>query len=247
MTYGLSVMITTRKMIVSAASRMFSAISLGVFCRLAPSISPIMRSMNDLAGVGGDADLDLVGEHGGAAGDGRAVAAGFADDRGGFAGDGRFVHRRRAFDDLAVGGDQLVGVDDEQVALAERFGRHDLDRCRPACSLLADGFGAALAQRIGLGLAAALGHRLGEVREEHREPEPQRDLQHEAERLAVRVGEEQLDRRDRRADLGHEHDRVSHHVDRVELLEALDDRREHDLRIEQRPLPGLDALAPSVR
>ncbi len=32
-------------MIVSAASRMFSAISLGVFCRLAPSTSAIIRSM----------------------------------------------------------------------------------------------------------------------------------------------------------------------------------------------------------
>ena len=29
-----------------------------------------------------------------------------------------------------------------------------------------------LAQRVGLGLAAPLGHRLGEVGEEHREPEP---------------------------------------------------------------------------
>ncbi len=37
-------MSTMRKMIVSAESRMVSAISLGVFCRFAPSTRPIMRS-----------------------------------------------------------------------------------------------------------------------------------------------------------------------------------------------------------
>ena len=39
---------------------------------------------------GGDPHLDQVGQHRRAAGDGRAVAAGFADDRRGFAGDRRF-------------------------------------------------------------------------------------------------------------------------------------------------------------
>ena len=38
-------------MIVSAASRMVSAISLGVFCRAAPSTSAIMRSTNDSPGL----------------------------------------------------------------------------------------------------------------------------------------------------------------------------------------------------
>ena len=42
---------TARKMIVSAESRIESAISLGVFWRLAPSISSIMRSMNDSPGL----------------------------------------------------------------------------------------------------------------------------------------------------------------------------------------------------
>ena len=40
-----------RKMIVSAASRMSSAISFGVFCRLAPSTSEIMRSRNASPGL----------------------------------------------------------------------------------------------------------------------------------------------------------------------------------------------------
>ena len=39
------------KMMVSAASRMFSAISFGVFCRLAPSTRAIIRSMNVSPGL----------------------------------------------------------------------------------------------------------------------------------------------------------------------------------------------------
>ena len=39
-----------------------------------------------------------------------------------------------------------------------------------------DRFGPGLAQRVGLRLAAAFGHRFGEVREQHRKPEPERDL-----------------------------------------------------------------------
>ena len=39
------------KMMVSEASRMFSAISFGVFCRLAPSTRAIIRSMNVSPGL----------------------------------------------------------------------------------------------------------------------------------------------------------------------------------------------------
>ena len=50
---GSSVTVARRKMIVSAASRMSSAISFGVFCRLAPSTIAIMRSRNVSPGIGG--------------------------------------------------------------------------------------------------------------------------------------------------------------------------------------------------
>ena len=161
---------------------MVSAISFGVFWRFAPSTRPIMRSRKLSPGFGGDADLDLVGEHARAAGDGAAVAAGFADDRRGFAGDGRFVHRRRAFDDLAVGGDELAGLDDDDIALAERLGSRPV-RCVPSLTTIARTVWVrALRRASRLGLAAAFGHGFGEVGEEHREPEPERDLQHEAER-----------------------------------------------------------------
>ena len=85
-------------------------------------------------------------------------------------------------------------------------------------------------ERVGLGLAAPLGQRLGEVGEEHREPEPDADLDDEAQRLAVRPGAQDLDRGDERADLGHEHDRVADHVARVELGEAGAQGGEQDLR-----------------
>ena len=79
-----------------------------------------------LARIDGDADDDPVGQHAGAAGDGREVAARLADHRGRFAGDGRFVHRGHALDDLAVGRDGVTGVHHDDVALAQIVGRHRL-------------------------------------------------------------------------------------------------------------------------
>ena len=73
-----------------------------------------------LARLLGDLHDDAVGQHGGAAGDRRAVAAGLADDRCGLAGDGRLVHRGNAFDDVAVAGDDLAGLDDDDVALLQQ-------------------------------------------------------------------------------------------------------------------------------
>ena len=69
-----------------------------------------------LAGIGSDLDFDLIGEHARAAGDRRAIAAGFADHRRGFAGDRRFVHRRDAFDDFAVAGNEFAGRHQDHVA-----------------------------------------------------------------------------------------------------------------------------------
>ena len=68
------------------------------------------------AGIRRDADLDLVGEHPRAAGNGAAVAAGFANDRSGFAGDRGFVHGGDAFDHFAIARDEFSGDDDDHVA-----------------------------------------------------------------------------------------------------------------------------------
>ena len=72
-----------------------------------------------LAGIGGDAHDQPVGQHARAAGDAAAVAAAFADDRRAFAGDGAFVDGGDAFDDFAVAGDELAGFDEHDVALAQ--------------------------------------------------------------------------------------------------------------------------------
>ena len=138
-----------------------------------------------LAGIGRDLHADPVGQHLRAAGHRRAVAARLADDRRRLAGDGAFVHRRDALDDVAVGRNHLAG---------RRRGR-----CRPCGatapapsrsvpsgrSRLAIVSVLALPQRVGLRLAAPFGHRLGEVGEEHGQPEPERDLELEAEIAAA--------------------------------------------------------------
>ncbi|GAA3467397.1 hypothetical protein GCM10018965_019500 [Nonomuraea roseola] len=77
-----------------------------------------------LARLLGDPDGDLVGEHLGAAGHRGTVTAGLADHRSGLAGDGRLVHAGDALDHVAVTGDDLPGLDDDDVALPQ-LGRGD--------------------------------------------------------------------------------------------------------------------------
>ncbi len=93
-------------MIDSTASRMFRAISLGVFCRAAPSTERDHPVDEGLARLRGDLDDDPVGQHLGAAGDSRTVAAGLTDHRSGLTGDGRLVDAGDALDDVAVAGDR---------------------------------------------------------------------------------------------------------------------------------------------
>ena len=97
------------------------------------------------------------------------------------------------------------------------------------------GLGPRLAQRVGLRLAAAFGHRLGEVREQHREPEPEGDLAGE-QRLSGAASQllDEDDRREQAADLDDEHHRVLDLNPRVELPERVDDRLPDDARIPDR-------------
>ena len=225
---GSSVMQTSRKMIVSAESRMVSAISLGVFWRFAPSTRPIMRSRKLSPGLAEMRTLisslstrvppvTLERSPPASRMTGRALA-----------GDGAFVHGGRALDDLAVAGDGLAGDDEHHVALAELVGG-DLFGLAVVAQAVGGGLGAAGAQGVGLRLAAALGHRLGEVGEEHREPQPDADLA--GERLALVRGED-FHGGHERADLRDEHHGVSHHRDGVEFLEGVPDGGDDDLGIE---------------
>ncbi len=133
------------------------------------------------AGIRGDLDLDVIREHFGAAGDGAAIAAGFADDRRAFAGDDGFVHAGDAFDDVAIAGDDVVRFAEHDVAFAQGRGRSQFDFAVAVGEFLGLRFGLGLAQAIGLGFAAAFRHGFGEVGEQHGEPEPQADLHLEAE------------------------------------------------------------------
>ena len=84
----------------------------------------------------------------------------------------------------------------------------------------------------GLGLAAALGHGFGEIREEHREPQPEDDLNRKCVVPGARYDVAEEKRRDeKRYDLDDEHHRVFHKRGRVEFLEGLTDGRNQDLRV----------------
>ncbi len=102
-------------------------------------------------------------------------------------------------DDLAVGRDDLPGVDDDEVAFLEVGGRSRFKgggrqaeggveiRVRTPQSK-GRRFLARLAQGVGLGLAAGLGQRLGEVGEQHRQQQPDVQRDQVAERRLVDAG-----------------------------------------------------------
>ena len=103
------------------------------------------------------------------------------------------------------------GLDDDPVAdLAAGWPRPPTP-CRRRPAAAADGVGAGGAQRGGLRLAATLGHRLGEVAEQDREPQPGGDGDGER----ARVGDGRDGRRDR-AEQHEEHHRRAPQVARVE-------------------------------
>ena len=155
----------------------------------------------------------------------------------GLAGDRRLVDRSHAFDHVAVGRNEVAGFDEDDVSDLESGAWHE-----PVILLVAGpgdqlglGLGALTAQRVRLRLAASLGDGFGEVREQDGEPQPQDDLELEADVFAA--GDEIADqdhRGQRSDDLEHEHHRVLHQRARIELDEGGADRRHDDLRIEQR-------------
>ncbi len=192
MANGCSVTTASRKMIVRPASRMFSAISFGVFCRSAPSTSAIMRSRNVSPGLAvmrttiwsdstrvppvtaerSPPDSRITGA------DSPVMADSSTD------GD--------ALDDVAVAGITSPATTTHTSPTSSCARRH-LARCVPSGRrTLAIVSAAGLAQRVGLRLAAPFGHRLGEVGEQHREPQQQRD----------ETGEHVLARRRRRRSRG---------------------------------------------
>ncbi len=194
-----------------------SFLALGAFDELDHAIE------EGLAGIRRDHDDDFVGKHARAAGDGRTVAAGFANHWRGFTGDGRFVDRGDAFDDFAVSGDEFAGDDFYLVTRSELRAGNFLSRAIGA-QAMRDRFRAGFAQRVGLSLAAALGHGFGKIREEHGEPEPQSDLELESvARLVKGMVPDQVERGDHRADFDDEHHGVFHQRAGIQLDERVPD------------------------
>ena len=161
-------------------SRIDSASSFGVFWRSAPSTSAIMRSRK----VEPDAavtftlirsDTTVV----------PPVTAERSPPASRITGAdspviAELVDHGDAVDHLAVGRNEIAGLDQHDVADLELVRRHVLiarRRRTPGAGIrLAMTSRAHAAQRRRLRLAAAFGHRLGEVGEQHREPQPGGDL-----------------------------------------------------------------------
>ena len=186
-----------------------------------------------LTGLLGDLDDDAVREHARAARDRAAVAAGLADDGRGLAGDGRLVDGGDALDHGAVAGDDLAGLDHHDVAAAQLRGG-----LGPAVAQLRDRLGAHRPQRVGLRLAAALRDRLGEVAEDDRQPQEERDREGEPP-PGPRCRLSQISVVTHGADLDHEHDRVADHLARVELGQRRQHRGAEDVALQQRALGAI--------
>ena len=92
-----------------------------------------------------------------------------------------------------------------------------------------------LLQALGLGLAAALSHRLGEVGEEDGDKEDDADKDVVQADIVDAVGgpeelgEDGEQQSDDKADLNHKHDRIVHHIFGVQLGERPDNRGLEDV------------------
>ena len=180
-----------------------------------------------------DAHDDLVGEHPRAARHRRAIPTGLADDRGRLPRDRRLVDGGDPLDDVAVARDHLAGGDDTVVADTQGAAGDRFDR---PVSLSPAGHRVLprLAQGGRLRLAAPFGHRLGEVGEQHGEPQECGDEGAEDVLAGVRVTQipEEEDRRHHASDEHDEHHRIACLLARVQLAHAVDQRPADDVAVD---------------
>ncbi len=199
------------------ASRMLSAISFGVFCRSAPSTRAIIRSMKlspglvvilttmrsdrtrvpPVTALRSPPDSRITGADSPVMADSSTDAMpSTTSPSPGITSPGPTTHRSPIF----------RSVDATCLRRSVRLANVG-HRLRPGP-----------AQRVRLRLAATFGHRFGEVGEQHREPQPDRDECGEA--VDVADGEQ---RRHDAADLDDEHHRIARLRARVQLDERVDD------------------------
>ena len=162
------------------ASRMLSAISFGVFCRCAPSTSAIMRSrkvepcaavmrtliqseITCVPPVTAERSPPLSRMTGA---DSPVIAASLTD-----------AMPSMTSPSLGI---SVAGLDQHDVALLQRRRRRDLVRPVAVDEQLGHRLGLGAAQGRRLRLAAPFGDRLGEIGEDHGEPQPHVDLEREA-------------------------------------------------------------------
>ncbi len=215
-----------RNVIVRAARRMLSAISFGVLRRSAPSTSAIMRSRKDCPG---SCVTSITSRS-----ESRRVPPVTAERS-------PPASRMTGADSPVIADSSTEPTPSMISPSAGMIWPASTTTTSPRCELgrgnLLDAAGvraperhrgrAGRAERVRLRLAAPLGDRLGEVREQNREPEPERDSAGEPERLGV-VGRDEVAEEDRRrddaADLDDEDDGVAEERPRVELEERVADR-----------------------
>jgi hypothetical protein len=160
---------------------MFKAISFGVFCRSAPS-NKFNHAVDEGRTLRGrNAYPDPVRQHLRAAGDRRSVAAGLPDHRRGFASNRGLVDRRHAFDHLAVRRDIVARFHQDNIADLQTGAGYKPVGLVITLQQLGLTIGARFLQRFRLCLAAALCDGFSEVGEQHREPQPQNNLECEGE------------------------------------------------------------------
>jgi hypothetical protein len=169
----------SRKIIVSPASRMFSAISFGVFWRSAPSTSAIMRSRNVSPGL--DVIFTLTQSESTRV---PPVTAERSPPASRITGADSPVIADSSTDATPSTTSPSPGINSPAETDTKSPGaiwipaRLDLPVGKQA---LRHRLRFRLAQRVRLRLAAAFRHGLGKVGKQHREPQPQRDLQIESE------------------------------------------------------------------
>ena len=131
------------------------------------------------------------------------------------AGDRRLVDRGDAFDDLAVGGDEVAGLTDDEVALCEVDGGDRAPRCRRGSV-------------VGPRSPSASGEACPPAPCHDPRPSPRRSWRTDTVRKSQIVIDQvedagvrdRLDEGDDRADQHHEHHRVLHLHPRIELAEG---------------------------
>src|SRR5882672_5750558 len=203
-------MTASMKMIVSEASRMFSAISFGVFCRLAPSTRAIIRSMK--------------------------LSPGFWVISTTIRSDSTRVPPVTELRSPPLS--RITGALSPVMALSSTLAMPSMTSPSPGMMSPASQTTTSPCRTcgagIGLCLAPSLGHRLRDVREQRGQPEPDNDQPGEHARIGDRDhgGEHGTD-------LDDEHDRVLVQRGWIELADGVRQRRPQHLGVEQTGLDAM--------